>query len=221
MYINSSKTKMYCILVFLNYHSASSFWLCAATLSLWASSQSKCKLPCDYTCVLAESHSTCPLSSYIATSSYLIQAFPWTSPSYSHTRMTGSSLFHKVTNYSYMSRIPQSHSMPKSGNVCGRRYTKTKIPSWHPHHLTSFALPSFSGPISNPIHSWLEESKTSQSNTSRMPSGVIVLTQELKGITPTPVTTRRPISQLSSISITFVGLKYVGIDKRNTGTPFA
>ena len=34
MYINSSKTKMYCILVFLNYHALTHLWLCA--FSLWA-----------------------------------------------------------------------------------------------------------------------------------------------------------------------------------------
>ena len=134
--------------------------------------------------------------------------------------MTGSSSFPKVINYSYTSRTPQSPSMPKSGNVCGRRYTKTKISSWRPHLRISFALLSFSGQISSHIHSQPEGSKMSQSNTSRAQGGVTVLTQELKDITPTPVMTRRLISQLSSISITSVGLKYVEIGKRNTGRPF-
>ena len=39
MYLNHSKTKMICILVFFNYHFVLSFWLRASTLSLRASSQ--------------------------------------------------------------------------------------------------------------------------------------------------------------------------------------
>ena len=169
--------------------------------------------------MLAKLHSLCPQSLCATTLSYLIQDSPWNSPSYSHIVTTGLSLFPKDTSYLYVSRIPQSHSTPKSGNVCGRRYIKTKIQSWHPHLLTLSALPSFSGPIFSHIHSKPGESKTSQSNTSRTPSGVIVPTQEPKDITPTPVTMRRHISQLSSTLIICVGLKYTGIDRKSIGKP--
>ena len=36
--------------------------------------------------------------------------------------MTGSFLFPKDISYLYVLRIPRSHSTPKSGNICGRRY---------------------------------------------------------------------------------------------------
>ena len=134
MYLNHSKTKMFCILVFFNYHILFVFWLCASTLSHRTSRFNPSAICLViHTCVLAKPRSICPQSSYVTTSSYSTQVSLWTSPSCSHIKMTGLSLFHKVINYSYASRIPGSHSMPKLGNVCGRCYIKTKIQSWHPH----------------------------------------------------------------------------------------
>ena len=154
MYINSSKTKMYCILVFLNYHVQTRLWLCAFTPWVFVLQEvSKYFVSCDYTRVLAKSRSICPPSSYIITLSYSTQVSLWISPSYSHTRTTGSSLSLKDTSYLFVLRTPPSPSMPKSGNVCGRRYTKTKIQPWRPHHPTLSVLPNSSGPILNPTHS--------------------------------------------------------------------
>ena len=157
MYINHPKTKMNCILVFFNYHAQlpfhSSLAVCLPSESSHFRSHPSAQLPCDYNRVLAKSCSICPLSSYATTLSYSIQASLWNLPSYSLTATTGSFLFPKVINYSFASRIPQSHSTPKSGNVCGRRYTKTKIQPWRPHHPILSVLPSFSGPILNPTHS--------------------------------------------------------------------
>ena len=123
MYINSSKTKMFCILVFLNYHTSFALWLCASTLSLCTSKSNPSAIRLVIrTCVLAKSRSICQQSLYATTSSYLIQVSPWTSPSYSHIKTIGSSSSHRVINYLFMSRIPQSPSTPKSGNICGRHY---------------------------------------------------------------------------------------------------
>ena len=125
MYINRPKTKMNCILVFFNYHGL--LLSLAVCLHLWAfvlQVESKCNLPCDYTCELAESHSIYPLSIYATTSSSLIQGFPLTLLSSSPIMMTGSSLSLKDTNCLCALRIPWSPLMPKSGNVCGRHYMR-------------------------------------------------------------------------------------------------
>ena len=219
MYLNRSKTKMYCILVFLKYHvlfvsgcvpssEPSSFKTSPSTLCL-----------VTILMYLAKSRSICPRFLYATTLSSLIQDSPWSSPSYSPITTTGSSLSLKATNFSYVLRTPLFPSTPKSGNVCGRRYTKTKIPSWHPHLPISFALPSFSGQVSSHTHSQLEGSRTSQSNTSKTQSGVTVPILGPKDITPTPIMTRRHISQLSSTLIICVGLKYAGIDRKSIGKP--
>ena len=96
---------------------------------LWAFTlqvRSKNNLSCDHICVLAKSRDICPLSSSTTISLSSIQVSLSNLPSYSLIMTIGSSSFPKVINYLCVSRIPQSPSMPKSGNVCGRHYT---------HHL--------------------------------------------------------------------------------------
>ena len=147
MYINRSKTKMFCILVFLNYHASFVLWLCASTLSLRISRSNPSAICLViHTRVLAKSRSICQQSLYATTSSYLIQVFPWTSPFYSHIKTIGLSSFPKVINYSFVLRIPWSLSTPKSGNVCGRRYNgRTHISWWNSFpsggRMTGLSLP--------------------------------------------------------------------------------
>ena len=115
MYLNCSKTKMICILVFLNYHlSLVSSWLCALAWAfvLWSSPSTKPS--CDFICVLAKSCDICPLSSSATTLLFSTQVSPWNSPSYSLIATTGLFSFPKVISYSYALRIPRSPSMPKS-----------------------------------------------------------------------------------------------------------
>ena len=114
---------MFCILVFRNYHVSSSsscvplFWVLRLKVL------SKCNCLVIYTRVLAKSRSICRRSSYATTSSYLIQVFPWSLPFCSPIKTIGLSSSHKDISYLFASRTPQSPSTPKSGNVCGRRYT--------------------------------------------------------------------------------------------------
>ena len=199
MYLNCSKTKMICILVFFNYHFvSSSLAVCYYSEPLCFKHNPSANLPCDCTHILAKSCSICPQFSYATTLLFSTQ----------------------VTSYSFESKTPWSPSTPKSGNICGGCYIKTNISLWCLHLWISFALPSSSGQILNSICFQQEENRTYQSNTSRTLGGVIVLILGLKGITQTQDTTKRHISQLSLTLITCVGLKYTGIDKKNIGKPF-
>ena len=99
---------------------------------------SKYHSSCDHIHVLAKSRDICPLSTSVSTSSSLIQVSHSNSPFSSHIMMIGSSWSHKDINNLFMWRTPQSHSMPKSGNVCGRCYTH------HPWKESTFFGTAFS-----------------------------------------------------------------------------
>ena len=128
MYLNCLKTKMNCILVFFNYHTSSHLFSCVPLL--WAfmlQVRSKYNLSCDHIHVLAKSCDICPQFTFVTTLSSSIQVSHLTLPFYFLIMTTGSSSFLKVTSYSFKSRTPPSLSMPKSGNICGRRYKRDEL----------------------------------------------------------------------------------------------